>query len=110
MRVKILSEKAVRDELVTELEDHDGAEVAEIGKEEDLTHQAFGLVEVATVIAIIQGAAELASVLKGLREKRLEKSQKLRLQSSVGAVTIELDEDATIDDLKELVEPLFAKA
>ena len=110
MRVKILSEKEVRDELVRELDRHDGAEVSETGEETDLTHQAFGLVEVGTVIAILQGAAQLASVLKGLTGTPAEKTQKLRLQSSVGAVTIELGEDATLEDLQELVEPLFAKA
>ena len=50
---------------------------------------------------------ELARALKGLLDRKSVHPQTLHLTTAFGSVTIELPEDATLDDLRQLIEPLF---
>src|SRR3954454_3189402 len=108
MRISIVGEAEVISDLTAELEVQTGAEVQSAGPAQDLTEQAFGVAEAAAIIALVKSAAELAALLKGLLGRRSAGTQNLQLKTAVGAVTIELAEDATIDDLRRMVEPLFA--
>jgi hypothetical protein len=108
MRIKLATEKAVAAELVNELEGQPGIDIEATSTEKDLTEQAFGLAEVGIVIAAVKGVVELATAIWKFAHRDSSDRQTVRLQSAVGSVTIELSPDASVDDLRQLVEPLFA--
>jgi len=106
MRVSIASDTELTPALVAELERSE-IKVEETYEQKDLTEQAFGLAELSIVIALIKGAADLARVLKGLLDRSSKNKQKVQIKTAFGSVTLELDKDLTIEELRQKLEPLF---
>jgi hypothetical protein len=111
MRVRIATDEHLVPELIEQLERDPEIEIQESGKEENLTEQAFAVGEISVVIAVVKGAAALARTLKRLIDKRgSSASQKLRVETAFGAITLEVRKDVTLEELREALEPLFAAA
>jgi len=111
MRVRIVTDEYLAPELIEQLEHDPEIEIQESRKEENLTEQAFAIGEISVVIALVKGAAALARTLKSLIDKRGSlASQKLRVETAFGAITLEVREDITLEELREALEPLFAAA
>lgn len=107
MRIKISTEASATTGLVDSLE-QSGVAVEGTSTEKDLTEQAFGIAEVGIVIAVVKGAVDLATSLWKFAHRNSPARQTVHLQTAVGTVTLELSEDASVDDLRQLIEPLFA--
>ena len=106
MKVSITGEAEMIEALAHERDDR--IKVESVSPAGEDTEQQFGLVEVATVIAIVQGVQELAGVIvKFWRARRSPRRQSLRIKTASGVVTFELDYDADLETVRGLLEPLF---
>lgn len=106
MRVQIEGERRFMTDLAGEFA---GFEKADAGP--DMTEQKFGFAEAAAIVAIVQGVAELAQIIKRHLDKRAEKgdqetTQTLRLKSAVGTVVVEVTPDTTVEQLQQALTPL----
>jgi hypothetical protein len=85
-------------------------EIESVARHSDDTEQQFGLLELMTVIAAVKGVVELTNtILKLWESRRSQKKQRLRLKSPVGTITLELDADSTVEDVRRAIAPLFAE-
>jgi hypothetical protein len=106
VKVSITGEAEMIEALAHERDDR--IKVESVSPAGEDTEQQFGLVEVATVIAIVQGVQELAGVIvKFWRARRSPRRQSLRIKTASGVVTFELDYDADLETVRGLLEPLF---
>jgi len=106
MRISITGDKA----LVRTLEKH--LKAASVSTEAsknpgNVTEQAFGIVEAATIIAILTGAAKLVEYLVlAARYLQAGTKQKIHLKSALGTVTLELRSDITPAELLSMLKQL----
>lgn len=99
MRISITAEKQVLPELEASLQAHE-IKTEPAKHAGDRSEQAFGIAEVATLVAIAVGTAKLIEALIAVaRHVKKGKTQKLHLKSALGAVTLDLRPEITAEEL-----------
>lgn len=108
MRISISGDRALVERLEAAVQ-ADGAATERPAQQRDPTEQAFGIAEVATVVAILTGVAKLVEYLV-MAAKALKKDEKqtVRLKTALGVVTLELRADVSAAELRGTLAALEA--
>jgi len=76
-------------------------------RSDDTATLDFALIEIATVLTIAKSSFDLAAALVKNRPLSRSKVQKLHMTSPVGAVTVTLPQDVTVEQVQKMLSPLF---
>ncbi len=102
MRVNITGEK---DLVLSLLPAFDKVEKQE--SRTDQTDLKFGIVEVATIVGIVNGVTKLVEFLQARKAKTETGTQRVQVTTALGVVSIELRKDITADELKKHLAKIF---
>jgi hypothetical protein len=110
MRINITGEKELIQKLETTLK-ADKSVKTELPKYiGDRTELKFGIGEVATIVAIATGTAQLIEYLVVIASHINQgKTQKLQFKGALGTVTLDLHPDVTAAELQQLLKALEPK-
>lgn len=108
-RISVSGDKALVERLEAAVQ-ADGAATERPAQQRDPTEQAFGIAEVATVVAILTGVAKLIEYLvmvaKALND---DEKQTVRVKTALGVVTLELHADVSAAELRRTLASLEAQ-
>ncbi len=100
MRISITGSKSLVDQISSALADAGAASTERSDSHLDRTEQAFGIGEVATVVAILSGFGKLVEYLIAAKAAlKKGEQQTLHVKTSLGLVAITLDRDVTAAEL-----------
>ncbi len=104
MRISITSEKSFIEDIRPDLTIDESA-LNQTTKDE--TALAFGIAEVASIVAIIKGVGEIVKLFLDWKDRMKSNKQKLYLKTALGTVEIELSKDITAEELQSTLKTIL---
>jgi hypothetical protein len=103
VRIKLTGERSLIDAVAGALDN-----VEQRREVLDPTELKFGIAEVATIIGMVSGSLKIAEQLIAAVKSLTTHKQKLQVETALGAVTITLDKNITLEELRTQLDKLFA--
>lgn len=104
VRVQLVGDKALIDELESAAPK---LAISTERREPPGAGQNFGMVELAAIVVVAKGVAELAKMIVGVWKDTKHKS-KVTITTPKGSITVESDSKRTVDELLMELQPVIA--